>query len=335
MLEATQVTKLFNGVEAVQRVSLRVEPGQILGLVGASGSGKSTLLSMLAGLTDLDAGTVQLNGKRIPGPLEVLIPGHTAIRLVHQEYQLMPNVSIRENIAYALRFYDPAYRDFRVNTLLALCRLEPVQNRLPRHVSGGEKQRAAIARAVAEKPAVLLLDEPFSHLDLPNRTIIRDLLLDLVEKDHSAGRPPSLCVFVTHDSTDALSVATTLGILQDGKLIQLGPPREVYRQPLTGYAAQLTGAVNILKTKQLPALGLRASVHPDALCCLRPEQIQLSPDGTPVVVRTVFFKGSYSEIEVAVTRTLRLRLYTTRDDLRPGQRTGIVVPETALWWLKG
>ena len=120
--------------------------------------------------------------KRVPGPAEVLVPGHDDIRLVHQEYQLMPNVSVRENISYALRFFEKSYRDFRVDELLKLCRLTEVQDRIPRQVSGGEKQRTAIARAIADKPAVLLLDEPFSHLDLPNRLIVRDLLFDMVRR---------------------------------------------------------------------------------------------------------------------------------------------------------
>ena len=106
----------------------------------------------------------------------------------------MPNVSVRENIAYALRFFEKSYRNFRVDELLKLCRLTEVQDRIPRQVSGGEKQRTAIARAIADKPAVLLLDEPFSHLDLPNRLLVRDLLFDLVRHQPEEGeRPPPVC----------------------------------------------------------------------------------------------------------------------------------------------
>lgn len=301
-----------------------------MGLVGASGSGKSTLLSLLAGLTDADSGHVRLNGERVAGPAEVLIPGRPDIQLVHQEYQLMPHVSIRANITYTVRFYDAAYQTFRVDELLRICRLESVQHRLPRQVSGGEKQRTAIARAVALKPAVLLLDEPFSHLDLPNRTIIRDMLLDLVATDRTA------CLFVTHDATDALSIAHTLGVLQAGQLLQLAPPVEVYRRPLTAYAARLTGPANVLKAKHLPALSIAVPLHPSATCCLRPEQIQLSDTGSvTAVVRAVFFRGSHFEIEADVSRYVRLRLLTTRDDLVVGQRVGLIVPPDALWWLRG
>ncbi|SFD91347.1 ABC transporter ATP-binding protein [Spirosoma endophyticum] len=329
MLKATNLTKAYGSLAAVRNVSLTLEPGRITALVGASGSGKSTLLNLLAGLADADAGDVQLNGKRIEGPSEVLVPGHDDIRLVHQEYQLMPNVSVRENVSYALRFFEKSYRDFRVNQLLKLCRLTDVQDRIPRQISGGEKQRTAIARAIADKPAVLLLDEPFSHLDLPNRLIVRDLLFDLAHHDNTS------CLFVTHDATDALSVAHTLGILRDGKLIQLGAPVDVYRQPSTAYAAHMTGPVNILKAKYLSLFGFTDVTIPDELVCLRPEQIKLDNTGAPAIIKAVYFKGSHYEIEVNLSRYVSLRLLTTRDDLEVGHHVGISLKTESVWQLKG
>jgi len=237
-------------------------------------------------------------------------------------------VSIRQNIDYALRFYEKNYRDFRVNELLKLCRLTDVQDRVPRQVSGGEKQRTAIARAIADKPAVLLLDEPFSHLDLPNRLIVRDLLFDLVRHDNTS------CLFVTHDATDALSIADTLGILRDGKLIQLGNPVEVYHRPVSAYAARMTGPVNILKAKHLPALGLPEVQSPEELVCLRPEQIQLDENGVMGTVRAVYFRGSNYEIDVDITRYVCLRLLTTRNDVQIGQRVGIRPTAESIWYLK-
>lgn len=329
MLTATKLTKAFaKDVTAVRSVSLTLEPGRITGLVGASGSGKSTLLNLLAGLADADSGEVRLNGKRVKGPGEVLVAGHPQIRLVHQEYQLMPNVSIRDNILYAVRFLEKTYRESRVDELLKRCRLVEVQHRQPRQVSGGEKQRAAIARAVADKPAVLLLDEPFSHLDLPNRLIIRELLFDLIQSDKTA------CLFVTHDATDALSIADSLGILRDGRLVQLDSPVTVYRKPATVYAARMTGSVNILKAKYLPALGLPEGNQPEALLCLRPEHIQLDPTGATGRVKAVFFRGSHSEVEVELSRYVCVRLLTTRDDLKTGQEIGIRVSAESVWPLK-
>ena len=210
-MQGIHLTKSYNSRPVVADVSLTLEPGRIMALVGASGSGKSTLLSLLAGLTDADAGAVLLDGQRVPGPRDVLVAGHPRIKLVHQQYQLQPNVSVAANIAYGLRFYEKDYRDFRVDELLTLCRLETVRQQTPKQISGGEAQRTAIAIAIAEKPesgraaisrgrsgrgqsgrtTVLLLDEPFSHLDLPNRALMADLLLDLVRQDTVA------CLFVT------------------------------------------------------------------------------------------------------------------------------------------
>ncbi|GAB3494538.1 ABC transporter ATP-binding protein [Spirosoma knui] len=333
MLTASKLSKSFTDltddtVQAVRNVSFTLETGQVMALVGASGSGKSTLLNVLAGLADADAGEVRLNNERVPGPSEVLVPGHAGIRLVHQEYQLMPNVSVRDNIAYALRYFEKSYRDYRVDQLLKLCRLTEVQARLPRNVSGGEKQRTAIARAVADKPTVLLLDEPFSHLDLPNRLIVRDLLFDLVRHDDTS------CLFVTHDATDALSIADKLGILRDGRLIQLDTPISVYHQPLTAYAAQMTGVANIFKGKHLPLLGLPESDKADALLCLRPEQIRLDEAGRPGMIRAVYFKGSHYELEVELSRYVCLRMLTTRTNLYVGQQVGIAVDPAAVWWLQ-
>ena len=329
MFTATHLSKSFaNGVTAVRNVSLTLEPGRIMGLLGASGSGKSTLLNLLAGLADADAGEVFLNGERVPGPGEVLVAGHPQIRLVHQDYQLMPNVSIRNNIEYSLRFSQKTYRHARVDELLKRCRLTEVQHRLPRQVSGGEKQRTAIARAVADKPLVLLLDEPFSHLDLPNRHIMRDLLLDLIRSDKVA------CLFVTHETTDALSVADTLGILRDGRLVQLGTPTAVYHQPATAYAARLMGLANIMKAKHLPALGLPLTNENETLIYFRPEQIRFDDAGVSGTVRAVFFKGSHSEIEVEVSRYVRVLVFTTRHDLRIGQQVRISVSAESVWPVK-
>lgn len=329
MLEARQLTKKYTDKPAVRNVSLTLEPGRILALVGESGSGKSTLLNLLAGLTDADAGTVLLNGERVVGPSETLVAGHPAIRLVHQEYQLMPNVSVQENIAYALRFFEKTYREYRVGQLLKLCRLTDVQDRLPRQVSGGEKQRTAIARAIADKPAVLLLDEPFSHLDLPNRLIVRDLLFDLMRNEQTA------CLFVTHDASDALALADTLGILHNGKLIQLGLPEDIYHRPLTAYAARMTGLVNIFRAKHLPILSSVPTTEPDTLYCLRPEHVELSNSDTGVLgtVQAVYFRGSHYEVSVAVSRYLTLRLLTRQPIVQPEQPVWLTVPIHALWLL--
>lgn len=330
MLVAEGLTKIYDGITAVRDVSLAIQPGEVVGLIGASGSGKSTLLNLLAGLADTTEGLVKLNNERVKGPSEQLVPGQPHIKLVHQEYQLMPNVSIRENIAYALRFYEKRYQEYRVQQLLTLCRLEQVQTRLPRQASGGEKQRTAIARAIAEKPAVLLLDEPFSHLDLPNRQLMRDLLLDLVHNEKTA------CLFVTHDATDALSISNRIGILQGGSLIQLAKPVEIYRAPLNAYVARMTGPANIIRAKYLPLMGVIHPHHPDKLACIRPEHIRIKDRGRfGGTVRNLFFKGAFTEIEVELNRYVRLLLLSEPTDrIAVKQLVGMELAPDAVHWLK-
>ena len=318
MLIAQNLSKSFADLAAVRNVSLSLAAGQIVALVGASGSGKSTLLNLLAGLLDADKGTISLDGHTVAGPKDRLVAGHPQIRVVHQEYQLMPNVTIRENIAYALRYYERTYRDQRVNELLRLCRLEAVQHHKPRETSGGEKQRTAIARAIAEPARVLLLDEPFSHLDLPNRLLIRDVLIDLVRGNDLATNPDSgtACLFVTHDASDALSISDQIGLLQRGRLVQLDTPRMVYDQPKNAYAASLTGPINIIRGKHLPALGLPAVARGETDYGIRPEQIQIDRAGTVSGrVERVFFQGRDTELLVRINRFLALRVLISQPDV--------------------
>lgn len=336
MLQGIHLTKSYNSRPVVAGVSLTLEPGRIMALIGASGSGKSTLLNLLAGLTDADSGTVWLDGQRVPGPRDVLVAGHPRIKLVHQHYQLQPNVSVAANVAYGLRFYEKTYRDFRVDELLTLCRLETIRQQTPRQISGGEAQRTAIARAIAEKPepgrtTVLLLDEPFSHLDLPNRALMADLLLDLVRQDDVA------CLFVTHDATDALALADTLGVLRTGQLIQTGTPTDVYLKPTTAYAAALTGPSNLVKARFLPVLGLSAGVHPDALAFWRPNQLRLTPPDDAAIrgtVRAVGFRGHYTDVTVFISRYVTLRLFTLPGAAPVvGQTVGVMLPDTDIRWV--
>jgi iron(III) transport system ATP-binding protein len=157
---------------------------------------------------------------------------------------------------------------------------------------------------------------------------VRDLLFDLVRHDNTS------CLFVTHDATDALSIANKLGILRDGRLIQLDTPVSVYHQPLTAYAAQMTGIANIIKAKHLPLLGLPEVDNVDALFCLRPEQIRLDDAGRLGTVRAIYFKGSHYELEVELSRYVCLRMLTTRTNVQVGQQVSISVAEEAVWWLQ-
>jgi ABC-type Fe3+/spermidine/putrescine transport system ATPase subunit len=241
MFSVKKISKSFEKQLILDQLSFDLKAGEVLGILGESGSGKSTLLRIMAGILDPDDGDVFLNHKRILRASEHLIPGHDAIKIVHQEYQLTAVLSVRENIAYALRFYEKPYQEIRINELLELCHLTEIAHKPVRFLSGGEKQRTAIGRALAENAKVLLLDEPFAHLDNANKSRLRDFLKKVIRQTNVS------CVFVTHESSEALSLSDKIGILENARLVQLDSPENVYKKPHNRYVAELTGECNILK----------------------------------------------------------------------------------------
>lgn len=285
------VSKIYHSQWVVKDISFALAKGEIFGLLGESGSGKSTLLRIAAGLLDADEGHVSLQGQPLRPASDQLIPGHPDIKIVHQDYNLSAPLSVRENINYALRYYEKAYRDERVDELLQLCQLEAVAEHPAKSLSGGEKQRTAIARALAEEAKVLLLDEPFAHLDLPNRHRLTDTIRELAEQTGIA------CIFVTHDANDALSLSSRMGILHHGNLIQIGTPESIYHFPADAYAAELMGEVNILNVDFFKNPVGSYSTLPDGRIAVRPEKCILSASptiyGVEAVVKRIVFEGSH------------------------------------------
>lgn len=298
LLQISHLHKSFAGVKAVNDISITLEKGKILGILGESGSGKTTLLHLIAALYEPDEGTLTLAGERITPPSEKLIAGHPDIKLVRQDYGLFPNISIRENIAYELRYYVEDYRNERVDKLLQISGLEHVQHHLPRQVSGGEQQRAVIARAIAEEPKLLLMDEPFSHLDAVNKRRLKEEVLNLIKAEGVS------CIFVTHDVADAYGMADELMIMQRGRMLQIGNPEEVYKNPANQYVAEITGEINPI----LPFL--HKGISNVSIKFIRPEQIYFKPDSDlRATVENIKFLGAYYEIILRNPQSL-LKMYS-------------------------
>jgi ABC-type Fe3+/spermidine/putrescine transport system ATPase subunit len=306
LLELRDISKKYNQQSVLQHVSFHVNAGEVFGLLGESGSGKSTLLRIAAGLIDPDEGEVWLDNQKLRLASDQLIPGHPDIKIVHQDYNLSAPLTVRENIAYALRYYEKAYRDERIDELIQLCHLETVVNHPAKQLSGGEKQRTAIARALAEEARVLLLDEPFAHLDLLNRRRLTQTIRELAEQTGTA------CIFVTHDATDALSLSHQMGVLREGQLLQTGTPETIYQQPVNSYTAEMTGEVNAFEPDFFLTHFGPDFLLLDGQVIIRPEAfiIYLHPTEktAEATVKRVVFEGSRYTIIVQIAHQL-IKIY--------------------------
>ncbi len=244
ILEVNQIIKSFeHGTKALDNFKLSLEKGQVLCIIGESGSGKSTLLRAIAGLESLDSGTIMVQGEKILGPDEKLVPGYEEIQLVHQQFQLYPNSTVEENIARPLLLFDKEYTRERLDTLLKLFKLFPMKDRRPKQLSGGQQQKVAIARALSIEPKLLLLDEPFSQLDPIQK---RDLLEELREIFASLS---TTVILVTHDLLDALAISEHLCVMRRGKPVQVGTTAELYKYPNSFYVAALFSPINKIPSR--------------------------------------------------------------------------------------
>jgi len=233
VLELRQVSKRYPGHEAVRELSLQVPRGALFSLLGPSGCGKTTTLRLVAGFEQPTTGDIYLNGVRINS----LKPYERNVSTVFQNYALFPHLTVRGNIEFGLR-RRTAEAERRVRELIELMHLEGKEDRRISEISGGERQRVALARSLAVAPEVLLLDEPLSALDPKLRKQVRAELRSLQR------RVGVTFVLVTHDQEEALSISDLIGVMNQGRLEQVGEPREVYQRPRTRFVASFLGAVN-------------------------------------------------------------------------------------------
>src|SRR5919107_5875571 len=233
-----ELTKRYGGHPVVNGVSLEVADGELFVLLGSSGSGKSTLLRMIAGLSEVDAGRVLLHGKDVTD----LPPAKRGVGFVFQSYALFRGMTVAENVEFALsiRGVPKAVRRGRRDELLALVGLAGLGGRLPRQLSGGQQQRVALARALAHQPEVLLLDEPFGALDAKVRLELRRTIREIQRELKIT------TVFVTHDQEEAFELADRLAVLSFGRLLEVGPPDELYLRPETEFVATFLGTANLM-----------------------------------------------------------------------------------------
>src|SRR5712675_3376976 len=237
-----QVTKLYQAIPVVNDVTVEIETGEFFVLLGPSGSGKSTLLRALAGLTHIDHGRMSLHGRDVTE----MPARERGVGLVFQNYALFRHMTVADNIEFALRVRrtKAADRRQRRQELLRLVALEGMDERMPAQLSGGQQQRVAVARALAHKPEVLLLDEPFGALDAKIRVELRETVR-AVQRELGI-----TTVLVTHDQEEAFAMADRIGVMNLGRLLEIGKPQELYARPATRFVATFLGAANLILARQ-------------------------------------------------------------------------------------
>ncbi len=307
-LAINEITKIEQGRAIVQPISFKQEKLERIGIAGETGSGKSTLLKMIAGLVQPDGGEVFFNEERVLGPLEQLLPGHPKIGYLSQHFELRNNYRVEELLAMSNRLSD---EDAAI--VYAICQIDHLMKRKNDEISGGEKQRIALAKVLITAPSLLFLDEPFSNLDRVHKQIIQSVIDDICTQLKIT------CILVSHDATDLLYWADRLLIMKDGKVIQDGNPKQLYFHPANEYVAALLGEYNLVDTSLHPAFeqlfgeGVRGKK-----AMVRPEQFSINKDGVGLtgIVKRVLFFGSYYIIEVLSdgliikVRTAAFQFYT-------------------------
>jgi iron(III) transport system ATP-binding protein len=287
------IGKTYAGADhaAVAELTLTVGRRQVVALLGPSGCGKTTALRMIAGLERPDTGTIEIAGKRVCGGGSWVPPEKRSVGMVFQDYALFPHMSVRANVAYGLNRVPRGERHDRIEHVLALTGLEPFARRYPHQLSGGQQQRVAIARAIAPRPAVILLDEPFSNLDVGMRERMRTEVLGILR---AAG---TSVILVTHDQDEAFVAAERVAVMSAGRIHQVGTAEDLYFRPATRFVAEFVGIANFLPAERRDG-ELRTEIGPvnastgdpgDIL--LRPEQIEIAPAGTPATVVRREFHG--------------------------------------------
>lgn len=248
-LELRSLSQQYGSVRALSDVTFQVEDGEILAVLGPSGSGKTTLLELLAGLTTPVSGEIRMGERTLSRPGYALPPEQRNIGFVFQDFALWPHMTVSQTVAFPLtmRRISAHERTARVAEILSLVHLDGYGDRYPHELSGGQRQRVAIARALAPHPAVVLLDEPMSNLDARLREQMRMQIADALRHEHVTA------VYVTHDRMEALSVADRIAILDEGQLVQVGTPDDLYRRPRSAFVAGFLGPAALVPARVLSA----------------------------------------------------------------------------------
>ena len=334
----TGLTKRFGPVTAVDGVDLDAAAGEFLALLGPSGSGKTTILMSIAGFDFPTDGRIEIGGRDVT----YLPPQRRDLGMVFQRYTLFPHMSVAENVAFPLKMRKVARaeRERRAREALATVRLDGLAERRPAQLSGGQQQRVALARAIVYRPQVLLMDEPLSALD---KNLREEMQIEIKHLQRALG---ITVVFVTHDQTEALTMADRVSVLDHGKLQQVGSPRTLYERPATAFVARFIGETNFwpatlaapARDGEIATVTLDGGGHTEAVAAgaltagpvrlaVRPERVRLGASGVPATVQEAIYGGDSSTL-ILRTAGPDMRVRAAAGDpactVPPGSATALV-----------
>ncbi len=284
MLQVQHVSfSYLENTPILKAISFEIPQGTHVSIIGESGCGKSTLLKLIYGLYDTDAGEIFWKDEQVLGPKFNLVPGFERMKYVAQDFDLMPYTTVSENIGTYLSNFYPEQKQERIHELLEMVEMSAFANVKAKLLSGVQQQRVALAKALAREPEVLLLDEPFSHIDNFRKNALRRNLFNYLKKENIT------CIVATHDRTDALSFADTTIVLKQGELIAQSDSKELYKNPTNKYVASLFGEVNELPASLFPNMETLTET-----ILVYPHQLKVSenPD-FKAAVKQSYFKGSH------------------------------------------
>jgi ABC-type Fe3+/spermidine/putrescine transport system ATPase subunit len=287
MLHVSNLSFSYDTSPILSNINFKAEKGGHISIIGESGCGKSTLLKLLYGILEPNAGDIYWEEHKILGPDFKLVPGESFLKYLSQDFDLMPFISVAENVSQFLSVFYPEELKVRTAELLEMIQMTEFAQTKVKYLSGGQQQRVALARVLAQKPELLLLDEPFSHIDNARKNNLRRNLFNYLKKENIT------CIVASHDTNDILSFADEIIVLKNQNIVAKGTPESLYHFPKSKYVASLFGDVNEIPITQLKSY---ASIEKSIL--VYPAEFEISKkNGLKVVVKKSYFKGVYYLIE--------------------------------------